>query len=106
MFVPDFVPDIVVCTPLTGFSAELQNQDHMGTSGKRCPSVARSLSDSERIDLAASASALPDDWVVVIEPPYGQLAITPRKGSMRFHRSWVAHGASSRIFHDNGRVST
>jgi len=70
--------------------------------GGNSPSVARSLSAPERDDLAALALSLPASWVVVVEPPYGQLAITPSKERRRYHRAWVASGERRRIFHDNG----
>jgi len=51
-------------------------------------------------DLADTALRLPTSWVVTIEPPFGQLAITPVRQRPRFHRCWVASGAERRIYHD------
>jgi hypothetical protein len=64
------------------------------------PSAARALSSFEAEQLAATARALPEDWVVVVEPPHGQLAITPNAGRHGFHRCWVASGALRRISRD------
>lgn len=66
------------------------------------PSVARALDDLERECLAAIALSLPASWVVVIEPPFGQVAITPVAERHRFHRCWVGSGSQRRIFRDNG----
>lgn len=53
--------------------------------------------------LAALALALPASWVVCVEPPHGQIAITPVAERHRFHRCWVADGHQRRIFRDDGR---
>lgn len=75
----------------------------MGATGSGdFPSVARTLGSEEVKSLAALALALPHGWVVVVEPPYGQLAITPRVGRRRFHRAWVASGDGRRIYRDCG----
>ena len=66
------------------------------------PSVARSLSLLEQRDLAAIALGLPSTWCVQIEPPFGQLAITPKAGRRRYHRAWVADPATRRIARDDG----
>jgi hypothetical protein len=39
----------------------------------------------------------------VIEPPFGQLALTPLAERKVFHRAYVASVALRRIFHDDGR---
>jgi hypothetical protein len=74
----------------------------MATPGEPAPSVARALSDLERECLAAIALALPASWVVTIEPPHGQVSITPVAERHRFHRCWVASGSQRRIFRDDG----
>jgi hypothetical protein len=61
------------------------------------------LSDLEAECLAAIALALPASWVVVIEPPFGQVAIMPVAERHRFHRCWVASGAQRRIYRDDSR---
>lgn len=66
-------------------------------------SVARALSDLEAECLAAIALALPASWVVTIEPPHGQVAITPVAERSRFHRCWVASGSQRRIYRDDSR---
>jgi hypothetical protein len=38
---------------------------------------------------------------VTVEPPYGQVAITPVTERHRFHRCWVASGSQRRIFRDD-----
>lgn len=68
-------------------------------------SVASALSDLEKECLAAIALAIPASWVVTIEPPFGQVAITPVAERNRFHRCWVASGSQRRIFRDDGRSS-
>lgn len=73
-----------------------------GVEGRGSPSVARSLSISEQRDLVALAKSIPSTWAVVVEPPYGQLAITPLAERKRFHRCWVASVAAGRIYHDDG----
>jgi len=54
------------------------------------PSAARHLQALEAAQLADTAKALPASWVVQIEAPYGQLAITPRDGAPIHVRCWVA----------------
>jgi hypothetical protein len=73
----------------------------MGAEGRDSPSVARALSDLEKECLAAIALSLPASWVVTVEPPYGQLAITPVSERHRFHRCWVASGSQRRIYRDD-----
>lgn len=77
----------------------------MATEGRDSPSVARALSDLEKECLAAIALALPASWVVTVEPPYGQVSITPVAERNRFHRCWVASGAQRRIFRDDALMS-
>ena len=77
----------------------------MGTSREASPSVARALSDLEQECLAAIALALPASWVVQVEPPYGQVSITPVAERNRFHRCWVASGSQRRIFRDDSLAS-
>lgn len=79
-----------------------QDQAHMATVGEHSPSVARALSDLEAECLAAIALALPSSWVVVVEPPFGQISITPVQERHRFHRTWVASGSQRRIYRDDG----
>lgn len=81
-------------------------QPTVGVQGEQSPSVARALSDLERECLAAIALSLPASWVVAVEPPYGQVAITPVAERHRFHRCWVASGSERRIFHDDGRATS
>jgi hypothetical protein len=69
--------------------------------GRLSPSVARSLSDLEARDLISIAKGLPADWVVTVEPPYGQLSIGPLVGRRRFHRSWVASPSWGRLRRDD-----
>jgi hypothetical protein len=78
-----------------------QDQAHMATSGRHSPSVARALSDLEREALAAIALALPASWVVTVEPPHGQVSISPVMERNRFHRCWVASGSQRRIYRDD-----
>lgn len=73
----------------------------VATTGETSPSVARALSALEQECLAAIALALPASWVVTIEPPHGQVAITPVAERNRFHRCWVASGSQRRIYRDN-----
>jgi hypothetical protein len=73
----------------------------MASRGETSPSVARALSDLEKESLAAIALALPASWVVTVEPPHGQIAITPVAERHRFHRSWVASGSQRRIYRDD-----
>jgi hypothetical protein len=48
--------------------------------GRESPSAARTFSPGAIAQIAAVARALPASWCVAIEPPYGQLVITPRRG--------------------------
>lgn len=68
--------------------------------GRVSPSVARSLSRPEAEQLIATARGLPPTWVVAIEPPYGQLAISPVNQRYRHHRCFVASVAAGRIYRD------
>lgn len=69
--------------------------------GEISPSVARALTDLEAEMLAALALALPASWVVTVEPPHGQISISPVSERKRFHRCWVADGSQRRIFRDD-----
>jgi hypothetical protein len=62
--------------------------------------AAAPLSVAERDDLIAVAVSLPDSWVAALEPPYGQLAITPVDERRRYHRCWVASAAARRLARD------
>jgi hypothetical protein len=84
-------------------SAAAVSSRAMGHVREASPSVARALSELEAECLAAIALALPSSWVVVIEPPFGQVAITPVSERPRFHRSWVASGSQRRIYRDDSR---
>lgn len=53
-------------------------------------------------EIIAIARAIPDDWCVMIEPPYGQVSIGPLAGRKRFHRCWVASKHLGRITRDDG----
>jgi hypothetical protein len=74
----------------------------VATREEPVPSVARALSDLERECLAAIALALPASWVVCVEPPFGQVSITPVQERHRFHRCFVASGSQRRIFREDG----
>lgn len=80
-------------------------QPTVASRGEPSPSVARALSDLEAECLAAIALALPASWVVTVEPPYGQLSITPVAERHRFHRCWVASGSQRRIYRDEALKS-
>lgn len=77
-------------------------QPKVASRGETVPSVARLLSDLEAESLAAIALSLPASWVVTVEPPYGQLSMTPVAERHRFHRCWVASGSQRRIYRDDG----
>lgn len=62
------------------------------------PSVARSLDAGEVSELAATAKALPDGWVVAVLPPHGQLTITPREQLRAYHRCHVADSALGVVY--------
>lgn len=53
------------------------------------PSAARHLSRSEQADLVALGRSLPAGWVVTIEAPYGQLALTPAGAERRHVRCFI-----------------
>lgn len=80
---------------------EAKIETNVARRGETSPSVARALSELESECLAAIALALPSSWVVSVEPPFGQISITPVEGRKRFHRSWVASGSQRRIYRDN-----
>ena len=62
----------------------------MGTPEIAVASAASVLRFHERVDLGVLAAALPEGWCAVVEPPYGQLCITPIAG-YRFPRfCWAA----------------
>jgi hypothetical protein len=58
---------------------------------------------SEAEQLIATARTLPTSWCLVVEPPFGQLAITPSAERRIYHRCHVAAVAVGRIFRDDGR---
>lgn len=74
-----------------------ENQGVAPPSDSRVPSVARGLHALEADALKAIALALPETWCVVVEPPYGQLAITPIAERRRFLRAWLASSAWGKI---------
>lgn len=76
-------------------------KDNVAVGEATSASVASALSDLEKECLAAIALALPASWVVVVEPPYGQLSITPVLERNRFHRCWVASGSQRRIYRED-----
>lgn len=55
------------------------------------------LSALEREDIAAVALALPEGWIVQLEPPHGQMAITPRVGAPQYVACWSADRESRRM---------
>lgn len=91
----------------------------MGNRGERSPSEARSispsvreavrsaasepLSEAEREQLRDIALALPAAWVVSLEPPFGQVAISPTRERPRYHRCWVGSVALGRLYRDVSR---
>jgi hypothetical protein len=78
-------------------------QDNVAVREAASASVASALSDLEREALAAIALAIPASWVVTLEPPFGQVSISPVSERHRFHRCWVASGSQRRIYRDDGR---
>jgi hypothetical protein len=58
---------------------------------------------AEREQLKSVACALPDSWVVSMEPPHGQLAISPIAERRRYHRCWVGSVALGRLYRDVSR---
>ena len=61
-----------------------------GPGEQAVPSAARRLSAFEAQQLGATASNLPSDWLLTVEAPYGQLAISPRDEARLHVRCWVA----------------
>lgn len=86
---------------LTNIAGDVKLKSTMPPRGRLSPSVARALSDLETADVIAIARALPLDWQVAIEPPFGQVSISPRQGARRFHRCIVASRSIGRITRDN-----
>ena len=69
-------------------------------------SAASALLPFEAEQLAATATGLPSSWVLAVEPPYGQLAPTPRLGRRRNHRCVVVDGARRIICRDAGTLNS
>ena len=76
----------------------------MPPPGESVPSAARFLKAYEIGDLAAIARALPEDWCVQVEPPYGQLVIRPLSGRSTHHRCWTAARRWGAIRRESGLV--
>lgn len=71
----------------------------MRVPGKQIvPSAARPLSALEAAQLASVARELPDGWILQIEAPYGQVAITPRDEAPYHVRCWVSDPALQRTY--------
>ena len=87
---------------MTGIARDVKIKTEMPSLGESSLSAAKALSSSEVEQLKATAMTLPLSWVVCIEPPYGQLAISPGTERKIRHRCWVASTAQGRIFRDNG----
>lgn len=51
-----------------------------------------------------TALALPPGWVVAVEPPWGQLALSPPGGRRRYHRCFIADGQRRLITRDVGHL--
>lgn len=47
------------------------------TPGRVSASAASTFSDSDITELVATAKELPPGWCLAVEPPYGQIALTP-----------------------------
>ncbi len=88
---------------MTCAAIRVKIKSYMGTSGRDSPSAARALSALEVTDLTTVALGLPDTWVATLEPPYGQLAITPNVGRRIHLRCHVASG-SRRVLYRDGRL--
>lgn len=69
----------------------------MRQGDRHSPSVARALEPGEIEDLRALGPTIPLSHRVVIEPPYGQLALTPRAEGVRYYRVWVVDPVTMRI---------
>lgn len=70
--------------------AAIKIKSFMGRRESAVTSAASvNLALQERLDLGAIAAALPDDWVVQLEPPYGQLSIGPAANRVRYTRCWI-----------------
>jgi hypothetical protein len=84
------------------FYRDVKIQPEVASRGEHSPSAARALLPYEVEQITAMAVGLPDSWVVCIEPPFGQMSISPGTERKIRHRCWVASPASRRIFRDNG----
>jgi len=60
---------------------------------------------SEALELAATARALPDGWIVMVTPPHGQLVMLPRRYAHAHHRCWVSDGELACTYRANGMHS-
>ena len=86
---------------MTRFTCGFKIKTNVATWGEQSPSVARPLSASEAAELAATALALPESWVLTIEPSWGQLSIHPRAEARYRGMVWVADPVTRRISHRN-----
>lgn len=64
--------------------------------GKASPSAARTFSSEEVNDLLELALALPPGWHVAVEPPFGQVRLSPNRGAPYFHDALVV-GSDGRL---------
>lgn len=87
---------------LTRIHTALKIKTEMPPRGENCPSVARALTGSEADQIIATARAIPLSWVLTIEPPYGQLSLSPIAERPVRHRCFIASPSWGSIRRDNG----
>lgn len=90
---------------LTRIRTALKIKTEMPPRGENCPSAARALSVTEAAEIIATARTIPLSWVLTVEPPYGQLSLSPIAERPVRHRCFIASPSWGSIRRDNGLAS-
>jgi hypothetical protein len=72
------------------------------TRGRLSAAAGGSFDALEVSQLAATAEALPDGWIVQVTPPHGQLCILPRRYAHAHHRCLVGDGQLRIVYYADG----
>ena len=72
------------------------------TRGRLSAAAGGSFDALEVSQLAATAEALPDGWIVQVTPPAGQLCMLPRRYARAYHRCLVADGELRIVYYADG----
>lgn len=72
------------------------------TRGRPSAAAGGSFDPFEVSQLAATAEALPDGWIVQVTPPHGQLCMLPRRYARAHHRCLIGDGELRIVYYGDG----